>query len=87
MTLKTAEGREQYHGCPVCFQAWTDSQSSLLERQERITATAEAEAITALTIVLGKWSGKQTSNTYIVPATQGIIPLASQLPLGSLGST
>lgn len=87
MTLNAAESREQYHGCPVCFQPWTDTQSFPLGRQERITATAEAEAIAALTIVLDKWSCKQTSNTYIVSATQGIIPLASQLPSGSLGST
>lgn len=55
MTSKIAERRrEQYHGCPIFFQLWTDPDSFALGRHESITATAEPEAITALTVDAGQ---------------------------------
>lgn len=53
MTLKTAESRNSIMDVlSVCSPEQT--QSCPLGRQDRITATAEAEAIAALTMVLGK---------------------------------
>lgn len=54
MTSKIAQSREQYHRYPIFFQFWTDIHNFPLGRDERIIATAEPEAIAALTVDAGQ---------------------------------